>query len=70
MSEPNNFHYHIRWSGALPTDLEPFATVGEAESAARQMVRVGESYSIEKFDNDCIRCRQVFEDLLRKDAHR
>jgi hypothetical protein len=70
MSEPNTFHYHIRWSGELPLDLESFATVEEAESAARRLVRVGESYSVEKFDGDCIRCRQAYEDLVLRNAHR
>jgi hypothetical protein len=70
MSEPNTLHYHIRWSGESPLNLQSLATAEEAHSAAKQIVRSGESYSIEKFDGDCIQCRQAFKDLLHRNAQR
>ena len=51
-------HYHIRWSnGAL--DWEPFNTRAEAEASARQLMRFGESYTIEEFDGTCPRCLEL-----------
>jgi hypothetical protein len=48
-------HYHIRWSNEA-LDWEPFKTRAEAESSAKQLMRFGESYTIEEFDSDCPRC--------------
>lgn len=48
-------HYHIRWS-ASKLDWEAFGTQQEAETAAKQLVRPGENYTIEQFDGDCPRC--------------
>ncbi|HTZ47453.1 MAG TPA: hypothetical protein VMH20_07670 [Verrucomicrobiae bacterium] len=59
ISAPSPIHYHIRWSGK-PLDWEPFATVEAAQVAAAQMVRREESYTIEKFDADCLRCKHAF----------
>ena len=59
------YHYHIRWSGNTPLDWDRFSTVEEAESAAAKLVRPGESYSVEKFDDDCVRCAQL-KDLSRR----
>jgi GAF domain len=56
-------HYHIRWSRRAPLDFEPFASPEEADSCAGLIVLPGESYSVEKFDWDCIRCK-----LPRKDS--
>lgn len=52
-------HYHIRWSGQKPLDWMPYASVNEAEDGARKIVRLGESFSIEEFDGDCVRCLLV-----------
>ncbi len=61
------YHYHIHWTGKTKTlvDWERFATAEEAKSCAAQLVLKGESYTIEKFDNDCTRCRQFREESSR-----
>jgi len=48
-------HYHIRWS-ALKLDWEAFSTREEAETAAKQLMRPQENYSIEQFDGECPLC--------------
>jgi hypothetical protein len=63
MSEPMPIHYHIRWTGK-PLDWEPFATEQAATAAASQLVRRNETYSIEKFDSSCIRCKRPSENSL------
>jgi len=71
MSEPITFHYHIRWSGKTSLDWERFATVEEAISLAAQLARVGEGYSVEKFDDkNCIHCTHLSEDVVRENALR
>jgi hypothetical protein len=51
-------HFHIHWgSGAL--DWERFATCWEAESAANQLARTNESYTIKEFDDSCLRCLKL-----------
>ena len=52
-------HYHIHWSSKKELDWESFDTPQEAESAAKQLVRPGESYSIEQFGDDCPWCQSV-----------
>jgi hypothetical protein len=48
-------HFHIRWaSGAL--DWERFDTTLEAEAGAQQLVRPGETYTLEEYADDCSRC--------------
>jgi hypothetical protein len=50
-------HYHIRWSGKVLLDWQCFSTPEEAKASARQLVRVGETYVIEKHDETCPRCQ-------------
>jgi hypothetical protein len=52
-------HYHIRWSTRPVLDWEPFETRAEAEAVAKQLVRYGETYKIEEFDESCARCAEV-----------
>jgi GAF domain len=66
MSESLSCHYHIRWSRCVPLDFEPFASPQEADSCAGLIALPGESYSVEKFDRDCIRCKLPSEDSLRQ----
>jgi hypothetical protein len=63
MLESLTYHYHIRWSRPAPLDFEAFASPQEADSCAGVIALPGESYSVEKFDCDCIRCK-----LPRKDS--
>ena len=50
-------HYHIRWSGNVPLDWERFNTPAEAEASANQLLRYGETYTIEEHNDPCPRCR-------------
>ena len=50
-------HYHIRWSGNVPLDWERFSTAAEAEASAKQLLRRGETYTVEEHDETCPRCR-------------
>ena len=60
-------HYHIRWSDLALLDFEPFTTAAEADAwAANKIVRSGETYSVEEFDRDCIRCKFPNKDSLRE----
>ena len=54
-------HYHIRWSHPKNSrlDWQVFDTPEEARAEAEQLVRPGESYSVEKFENDCPRCADL-----------
>jgi hypothetical protein len=54
-------HYLIRWSGNIPLDWECFSTHADAEASARQLVRPGETYIIEGYDETCPRCRAAME---------
>jgi hypothetical protein len=54
-----NLHYHIRWSGRVELDWEPFGTRAEAESGAKELVRLGETYTVEQYDATCLRCAGV-----------
>jgi hypothetical protein len=53
-------HYHIRWSGKV-LDWEPFITLEEAEASAKQLTRLGETYTIEEYDGACARCREAMK---------
>jgi hypothetical protein len=66
MSGSLTYHYHIRWSGHAPLDYERFTTIEEAENSAKELVRPRESYSVEKFDSDCIRCKPPSKESLRQ----
>ena len=44
-------HYHIRWSGNVQLDWERFDTPAEAEAAAKQLLRHGETYTIEEHND-------------------
>jgi hypothetical protein len=55
-------HYHIRWSSRPILDWEPFQTRAEAEAVATQLVRDGETYDIEEFDEACARCAELKRD--------
>ena len=63
MPEAITLQYRIRWSDKTLLDWERFAPAEEAYSSAAQTVRVGESYSVEKFDSDYVRCRQMRHEL-------
>lgn len=52
---PQQSHYHIRWS-QLTLDWERFDTRENAEERATQLVRDGETYTVEAFDGACARC--------------
>lgn len=54
-------HYHIRWSNLRNSklDWQVFDTPEEAQTEAEQLVRPGESYSVEKFEGDCPRCADL-----------
>jgi len=52
-------HYHIRWSGNVPLDWQRFDTPAEAVAGAKQLVRFGETYTIEEHDASCSRCRAL-----------
>ena len=56
-----NAHYHIRWSGKEALDWEAFDSRADAEIGAAQLVRFGETYTIEERDQDCARCRDAFK---------
>ena len=50
-------HYHIRWSRKALLDWQSFSTPEEAKASARQLVRQGETYTIEEHDERCARCQ-------------
>jgi len=50
-------HCHIRWSGKVLLDWQSFGTPEEAKASARQLVRQGETYTIEEHDETCSRCQ-------------
>jgi hypothetical protein len=52
-------HYHIRWLGKVLLDWQRFSTPEEAKASARQLVRQGETYTIEEHDETCPRCEAV-----------
>jgi hypothetical protein len=54
-------HYHIRWSDSK-LDWERFRTPQEAEQAARQLARPGETFTLEHADdNTCGQCLKIFK---------
>lgn len=54
-------HYHVRWDGKQTLDWESFPTRAEAEVRAKQLVRLGEAYTIEEQSGSCQRCREAMK---------
>lgn len=54
-------HYHIRWSGKEALDWEAFDSCDDAQISAEQLVRPGETYTIEERDQACGRCLDAFK---------
>ena len=52
-------HYHIRWSGREVLDWEAFSNHADAEASAKELVRWGESYTIEELNGNCPRCGEA-----------
>ena len=53
-----NTHFHIMWSGTL--DWERYVTHATAEANARELARVGETYTIEEVpDGSCDICKAI-----------
>jgi hypothetical protein len=51
-------HYHIRWSNGK-LHWERYGSRAEADTGARQLMRAGETYTVEEFsDNGCPRCQE------------
>jgi len=49
-------HYHIRWCEKGELDWERHGSQAEAEASAKLLVRRGETYAIEEFEESCPRC--------------
>lgn len=60
-------HYHIRWSSSL-LDWQAFTTYAEAETAAKELVRANETYTIESATAGCKRCSELLEETMRRQA--
>jgi hypothetical protein len=54
----NTLHYNIRWSSAS-LYWQRFNTHAEAKVRATQLMRPGETYTIEELDVDCPRCLEI-----------
>jgi hypothetical protein len=54
-----NTHFHIRWSDGSKLDWERFNNQDDAEVGAQELVRSGESYAIEEFDDSCTQCKSL-----------
>jgi hypothetical protein len=50
-------HHHIHWSGKDSLDWESFGSRTDAETRAGQLMRPGETYTIEERDESCPLCR-------------
>jgi len=48
-------HYHICWSDSK-IDWQVFNTLEDAEIEAARLVRPGETYTIDKFGEECPQC--------------
>ena len=60
-------HYHIRWSNSK-LDWERFSTRQEAEQAANQLARPGETFTIEHVDDKtCLLCLKIYKGALPND---
>lgn len=59
-------HYHIRWSGSK-LDWERFGTPQEAEWAATQLARPGETFTLEHVnDKTCVLCLNFYKRLFER----
>lgn len=67
MSFPDT-HYHIRWSSLSMLDWQAFTTRAEAETAAIELVRENETYSIETASAGCKRCLEAVEQAMKRQA--
>lgn len=54
-------HYHIRWSSKPELDWERHDSYSTAEKSANQLLREGETYTIEEHDDGCQRCRAALK---------
>jgi hypothetical protein len=61
MDRNQALHYHIRWSGRTELDWECFDTSADAESNARKLVQMKETYTIEEHDGTCPRCQDAMK---------
>jgi hypothetical protein len=58
-------HYHIRWSSS-GLDWEAFVSKREADDSAKELVRAGETYTIEQFNCDCPQCAALLARTSRR----
>jgi hypothetical protein len=58
-------HYHIRWSSS-GLDWEAFVFEQEADDSAKEVVRPGETYTIEQFNGDCLQCAALLARTSRR----
>lgn len=61
-------HFHIRW-GSSQLDWERFNSRDKAKQRAQEIVRRGETYSIEEFDSSCEHCKSWRAKLLQAKSH-
>lgn len=69
--EDGSVHYHIRWSSRTALDWECFTTPAEAVIRGDELVHQGETYSVEKHGDPCVRClaRMTEPRILRSAPH-
>jgi len=48
--------FHIRWSSGK-LDWESYSSRAEAEKGARQLMRLGEGFTVEEHGQECPQCR-------------
>jgi hypothetical protein len=58
-------HFHIRWS-TIGLDWERFGSQADAEEAAKQLARPGETYTVEQFDAACLTCAEFGKRLTAR----
>jgi hypothetical protein len=64
-------HHHIRWIPSGDVDWERHETRAQAQESAKQLLRRGEEYAIEQFDEACIQCAALQAgNALRQSAYR
>ena len=52
-------HFHIWWERLGQLDWEPFVTRERAEARAKE-VRPGESFTVDKYDQNCAPCYALY----------